>query len=64
MLPKASGVEVLQHLATQGAYVPVVAMSASHARLEAATQAGADATLAKPFDLDALFAMVHRCCPH
>src|SRR5436190_21433674 len=33
MLPKTNGLEVLSHLAAHGAYVPVVAMSASQTRL-------------------------------
>src|SRR5689334_11738892 len=63
MLPKADGVEVLQHLAAHGAYVPVVAMSASRTRLKAAAEAGADDTLEKPFDLGKLLEVVERCCP-
>ena len=62
MMPKVDGLEVLSHLATQGSYVPVVAMSASRQKLQAAARAGADATLPKPFDLDDLLEVVGRCC--
>jgi len=64
MLPNANGLEVLNHLTAHGAYVPVVAMSANHGSLNAATHAGAQATLAKPFELDALAEVVNRYCPH
>jgi CheY-like chemotaxis protein len=63
MLPKAGGLEVLGHLSEQGAYVPVVAMSASRHKLQAAIQAGVQETLPKPFDLDKLLQVVGRCCP-
>jgi CheY-like chemotaxis protein len=55
---------VLNYLSALGAYVPVVAMSASHQKLQAAAHAGADATLPKPFDLDDLLEVVGRCCHH
>jgi DNA-binding response OmpR family regulator len=64
MLPKADGLEVLSHLSAQGAYVPVVAMSANRVLLQAAAHAGAEETLSKPFDLDNLLEVVGRCCPH
>jgi two-component system, OmpR family, response regulator MprA len=64
MLPKANGLAVLGHLAARGGDVPIVAMSANRHYLEAATQAGAHDTMTKPFDLDTLAAVVHRCCPH
>ena len=64
MLPKASGEDVLHHLAEKGAYIPVIAMSASRQKLEVATQAGAQAILPKPFDLNRLRQVVDRCCPH
>jgi DNA-binding NtrC family response regulator len=38
-------------------------MSANRQRLQAATQAGAQETIAKPFDLDKLLEVVGRCCP-
>src|SRR5688572_2079886 len=53
MLPKVSGLQVLERLRqTDGAAPPVVAMSASRTHLRQAARAGASATLAKPFDLD------------
>jgi CheY-like chemotaxis protein len=64
MLPNGDGVDVLHHLASLGAYVPVVAMSASSLHLQAALAAGARATLPKPFDLDGLMDAVQRNCPH
>lgn len=64
MLPKASGLEVMTHLADLGAYVPVVAMSANPSLLRAAADAGAEDTLSKPFDVDRLIEVVGRCCPH
>jgi len=62
MLPHADGVQVLHHLTTIGGYVPVVAMSASRERLVDATGAGAQATIAKPFDLDQMLAVVTNSC--
>ena len=62
MLPKADGVDVLRALADLVAYVPVVAMSADRARLSEARAAGAQATVAKPFDLDRLIDTVERTC--
>src|SRR5918997_768476 len=41
MLPRVDGVGVLRHLATVGAEVPVVAMSASREHLTVALSAGA-----------------------
>jgi len=64
MLTRANGLEVMSHLTARGAYVPVVAMSANRPSLEEAAQAGAHATLPKPFDLDRLLEVVGRCCPH
>ena len=58
LLPQASGLGVLDHLKERGADVPVVAMSASGPALAAARSAGTQATLAKPFDLDQLVAVV------
>ena len=54
MLPRVDGVAVLRALARNGAAVSVVAMSADREALVAARRAGAHATVAKPFDLDAL----------
>ena len=62
MLPSVDGMSVLHHLAALGAYVPVVAMSASREHLLQAAAAGAQVTVAKPFDLDSLLAVVARNC--
>lgn len=63
MLPKVSGLQVLTHLRqTSAAATPVVAMSASGAHLSQAAMAGADATLAKPFDLGSLLDVIARYC--
>jgi CheY-like chemotaxis protein len=63
MLPGVDSLEVMRHLAAAGACVPVIAISASRAYLDAAAARGARATLPKPFDLDALLAAVARYCP-
>jgi CheY-like chemotaxis protein len=60
MLPQMDGLGVLQHVSTHRAGLPVVAMSASAQHLAKAEAAGARATLAKPFDLDALLEIVRR----
>ena len=62
MLPVADGVDVLRALADLGGYVPVLAMSADRGQLRRATEAGADATLPKPFDFDRLLAVAERNC--
>jgi CheY-like chemotaxis protein len=65
MLPRVDGVGVLRHLATVGAQVPVVAMSASREHLSAALAAGAQSAVPKPFDLDRLLSALpnHCTCP-
>lgn len=63
MLPRVSGLGVLDHLRNRGATLPVVAMSASPMHLAAAQAAGTHATLAKPFDLDDLLGVVAEHCP-
>ena len=64
MLPVLDGLGVLNHLATQGAVPPVVGMSASSRQLAAAQSTGAQATIAKPFDLYRLLDVVaHHCAP-
>jgi CheY-like chemotaxis protein len=60
MMPNLDGVGVLRHLSQCGHYVPVVAMSASGEWLGKAKNAGATATLTKPFDLTLLLEMVER----
>ena len=62
MLPVADGVEVLNALADWGHFVPVVAVSADRYQLHRAVDAGADETLAKPYDLNQLLAVVERNC--
>jgi CheY-like chemotaxis protein len=64
-LPYRDGLDVLRHLATTGAPVPVVAISAHDDLLAAATGEGAAGTLPKPFDLNELLAAVanHWCSP-
>jgi DNA-binding response OmpR family regulator len=62
MLPRVSGLEVLRALAALGKYTPVVAMSADYQQLRRATDAGADDTLPKPFNVDDLLAVVERNC--
>lgn len=64
MLPNADGVDVLRALTDLGGYVPVVAMSADRTRLSEARAAGAQATVAKPFDLNRLIDIVGRTCRH
>jgi CheY-like chemotaxis protein len=61
-LPTVDGIGVLHHLAAHGDDVPVIAISASVEYLDAALQAGATATLAKPFDLGDLLAAVADAC--
>jgi CheY-like chemotaxis protein len=61
MLPHVSGLGVLQHLGALDSYVPVVAMSASRPHLAAATAAGAQAVLAKPFEVERLLDLVEHC---
>jgi CheY-like chemotaxis protein len=62
MTPRVDGCGVLRRLAELGAYVPVVALSASEQALMAAAQAGARVTLRKPFDLDRLLTIVEHSC--
>ena len=62
MLPRVDGVSVLRHLATAGAEVPVVAMSASREHRTAALAAGARTAVPKPFDLDRLLSAMHSNC--
>src|SRR5215213_1146860 len=62
MMPRVNGLGVLKHLATLDSYVPVVAMSANAGRLTEAQRAGAKETVAKPFDLDHLLAVVDHNC--
>ncbi len=61
-LPRVDGLGVLRHLAKARLHVPVVAISAAEANLAAARVHGVQMTLAKPFDLDQLLAVVARNC--
>jgi DNA-binding response OmpR family regulator len=63
MLPEVDGLGILKHLRGAEHRVPVVAMSASAARLADAWAAGADALVPKPLDLDHLVEVVARYCP-
>jgi two-component system, OmpR family, response regulator VicR len=60
MMPLMGGVELCQALRADPstADIPIVLMSAAH--VIAATPVGADAIIGKPFDLDALDALVQR----
>jgi CheY-like chemotaxis protein len=60
MMPLVGGVELCRTLKADPATadIPVVLMSAAPQR--ASSSAGADALIGKPFDLDALDALVHR----
>jgi CheY-like chemotaxis protein len=62
MIPIASGVQVIEALVGWGSFVPVLAVSADVRQLRRATAAGADETLAKPYDLDHILAVVERNC--
>ena len=62
MLPKIDGLGVLRHLAAMGAFLPVVAMSASDSHLTLAQHTGAQTVVPKPFDLDQLLDAVARYC--
>ena len=61
-LPLLTGQEVLAELRRLAVPVPVVFLSAGMRAEHEATRHGADAALAKPFDLDALLAVVERFC--
>jgi CheY-like chemotaxis protein len=62
MLPGTDGFGVLRHLDQLGDRVPVVAMSGSSSHLAAATAAGVNATLTKPFTLEQLLGLVRQFC--
>ncbi len=63
MLPGIDGLDVLRHRAERGYAVPIVAMSASHAHLAAAEQAGAQVALAKPFEMAQLLGLLEQQLP-
>jgi len=60
MMPLVGGAELCRTLKADlsTANIPIVLMSAAYPR--ASTNAGADAVIGKPFDLDTLDALVHR----
>jgi CheY-like chemotaxis protein len=60
MMPLIGGVELCRTLKADPAtaHIPIVLMSAAHARASAG--AGADAVIGKPFDLDVLDGLVER----
>jgi CheY-like chemotaxis protein len=62
-LPEQSGVSVLEVIGPIGEVVPVIAMSGSAIHLQQAAAAGARETIAKPFALAELLAVVRRYCP-
>src|SRR5262249_12318631 len=62
-LPGDGSVDVLQHLAELGSYVPVVALGVCTEQLAAATAAGAQETLTQPVELADLLTSVARHCP-
>lgn len=59
-MPLMSGWEVLAHLRQARPAVPVVFMSAGYRAEVEAKRHGADGYLAKPFDLDAVLALIAR----
>ncbi|HEY7063482.1 MAG TPA: response regulator [Chloroflexota bacterium] len=64
LLPELPGLAVLAHVQARAEDLPVVAMSARPDLLAQARQAGAAETLAKPFDIPRLLAIVAEHCPH
>jgi two-component system phosphate regulon response regulator PhoB len=60
MMPVISGVELCQRLkqASETKHIPIILMSA--AGTKAADAAGADAFIAKPFDIDEMEALISR----
>jgi CheY-like chemotaxis protein len=46
---------------TSGPHAPIVVITAAHDAADRAAEIGADAVLAKPFDLDEFVAVVDRC---
>jgi CheY-like chemotaxis protein len=63
MLPRVDGSEVLRQLSDRGSRLPVAVMSASTRHLAEAREAGVSVTLAKPFEIDDMLAVVSRYCP-
>ena len=62
LMPGQDGLSIIRQVAAEGASVPIVAMSASDLHLAEAVAAGATSTLAKPFELDEVLAVVAQHC--
>jgi CheY-like chemotaxis protein len=62
LMPGEDGLTIIQQVVDTRPSVPIVAMSASDGHLAEALAVGADATLAKPFGLDDLLAVVASYC--
>ena len=61
MMPVLGGAELCRRLKAGAGSMPVILMSSAHARQAEGT--GADAFIAKPFDLEAMEAVVGRWLP-
>jgi DNA-binding response OmpR family regulator len=59
-MPRMNGVEVARALRSRRCAVPILMLSAAYDARRVAESCGADAFLAKPFDIDALLALVAR----
>jgi DNA-binding response OmpR family regulator len=62
MLPKKTGIDLINHLRAIGNELPIIAMSASRDHLAEAIKVGAHAAIAKPFALEELFSVVSHYC--
>jgi two-component system, chemotaxis family, chemotaxis protein CheY len=62
-MPVLDGPGLARELAARGLAVPLVVVSGAWDGARAAAAIGAAGYLAKPFDLDALLALVARLCP-
>ena len=62
MLPVINGLELMAALTEHLVGVPIVAISGNAEYLDQATVVGATATLAKPFELSKLLALVGQYC--
>jgi two-component system response regulator MprA len=61
-MPVMDGWEVARHLKERGLRPKIVTVTAAVSARTWAREIGADAYLAKPFDLDRLLAVVAACC--
>jgi CheY-like chemotaxis protein len=59
-MPRLCGADVVRALRARGCAVPILLLSATADARQAAAASGADAFLGKPFDLDAVLALVAR----